>query len=375
MRLFHCDQCGHIVFFESVQCVHCGAMLAYLPGIDDVSAIEPVAAAASLAEQQYHRLGAAHQAGQQEQYYRLCANRLHYQACKFAIPAQEEQILCCACRQTHILPDLSVDGNTLRWQKLETAKRRLYYSLARLGLHPEQADSSPRYHFLADLPDQPPVMTGHASGLITINIAEADDDERARRRLALHEPYRTLLGHLRHESGHFYWDQLVRDGGQLDSFRQLFGDERQDYQQALNHYYNHPPSYEQWSPYYVSAYASAHPWEDWAESWAHYLHMVDVLETAATYHTQLAVPENGQANAARIQDPFTAPLPGFDDMVTQWVPVTLLLNSLNRSLGQQDAYPFALSGGALNKLRYVHELVRNAALNAPPGRHAPTSGF
>lgn len=287
----------------------------------------------------------------------MCGNRLQYQACNFAIRADEPYTLCSACRQTLVLPDLSVDGNMLRWQKLESAKQRLYYTLARLGLHPEDPNWSPHYQFLADMADQPPVITGHASGLITINIAEADDDERVRRRVALHEPYRTLVGHLRHESGHYFWDRLVRDGGELDSFRLTFGDERKDYNQALQHYYANPPGYAQWSTNFVSAYASAHPWEDWAESWAHYLHMVDLLETAATYGTQVTLPERCAPPATPIRDPFSSPTPQFEDMVAQWVPLTLLLNSLNRSLGQLDAYPFAVSGGALRKLRYVHELV------------------
>ncbi|MDR0258968.1 MAG: putative zinc-binding peptidase [Comamonas sp.] len=355
MRLFHCDQCGHLVFFESVHCVNCGAALAYLPDCDDVGAMaasdtdSPVPVPGPL----WQRITTKGSSSGQR--YRMCANRDQYQACNFAIPADTPYTLCSSCRQTLVLPDLSVSGNTLRWQKLESAKRRLYYTLARLGLHPDQPNWTPHYQFLADVPDQP-VITGHANGLITINIAEADDDERVRRRVALHEPYRTLLGHLRHESGHFFWDKLVRDGGELDSFRQLFGDERESYPQALQNYYANPPGYMEWSAQHVSAYASAHPWEDWAESWAHYLHMVDVLETAASYQTGLSMGEGSPA--VTMMDPFIQPAPSFEDMVAQWVPVTLLLNSLNRSLGQQDAYPFALSAGALQKLRYVHDIVR-----------------
>ena len=355
MRLFHCDQCGQLVFFESVHCVNCGAALAYLPDCDDVGAMaasdtdSPVPVPGPL----WQRITTKGSSSGQR--YRMCANRDQYQACNFAIPADAPHSLCSSCRQTLVLPDLSVSGNTLRWQKLESAKRRLYYTLARLGLHPDEPSWTPHYQFLADVPDQP-VVTGHANGLITINIAEADDDERVRRRVALHEPYRTLLGHLRHESGHFFWDKLVRDGGELDSFRQLFGDERQSYPQSLQHYYANPPSYMQWSGQHVSAYASAHPWEDWAESWAHYLHMVDVLETAASYQTRMTMAEGSPS--VSMGDPFVQPAPSFEDMVAQWVPVTLLLNSLNRSLGQQDAYPFALSAGALEKLRYVHEIVR-----------------
>ncbi|TDS83974.1 putative zinc-binding peptidase [Comamonas sp. JUb58] len=355
MRLFHCDQCGHLVFFESVHCVNCGAALAYLPDCDDVGAM-----AASDTDSPLPVPGPLWQrittkGSSSGQRYRMCANRDQYQACNFAIPADTPYTLCSSCRQTLVLPDLSVSGNTFRWQKLESAKRRLYYTLARLGLHPDQPNWTPHYQFLADVPDQP-VITGHANGLITINIAEADDDERVRRRVALHEPYRTLLGHLRHESGHFFWDKLVRDGGELDSFRQLFGDERESYPQALQNYYANPPGYERWSAQHVSAYASAHPWEDWAESWAHYLHMVDVLETAASYQTGLSMGEGSPA--VTMADPFIQPAPSFEDMVAQWVPVTLLLNSLNRSLGQHDAYPFALSAGALQKLRYVHDIVR-----------------
>ena len=374
MRMFHCDQCGHLVFFESEQCVHCGAVLAYLPDSNTVAALQVDSAAdATTGPYQRYRNVAAPATAQpgvpeKTQHYRMCANRLQYQACNFAIPAEDPHALCSACRQTLVLPDLSVDGNTLRWRKLEAAKRQLYYTLARLGLHPQEPGWSPHYQFLADVPGLP-VITGHANGLITINIAEADDDERVRRRLALHEPYRTLLGHLRHETGHFFWDKLVRDGGELESFRQLFGDERQDYQQALQNYYANPPSYAQWSPHFVSAYASAHPWEDWAESWAHYLHLVDLLETAASYHTQLCVPETAASPAIQVEDPFSQPVPSFETMVAQWVPVTLLLNSLSRSLGQLDAYPFALSGGALHKLRYVHELVRR-----PHPLHAPGAG-
>lgn len=355
MRLFHCDQCGHLVFFESVHCVNCGAALAYLPDCDDVGAMaasdtdSPVPVPGPL----WQRITTKGSSSGQR--YRMCANRDQYQACNFAIPADTPYTLCSSCRQTLVLPDLSVSGNTLRWQKLESAKRRLYYTLARLGLHPDQPNWTPHYQFLADVPDQP-VITGHANGLITINIAEADDDERVRRRVALHEPYRTLLGHLRHESGHFFWDKLVRDGGELDSFRQLFGDERESYPQALQNYYANPPGYMEWSAQHVSAYASAHPWEDWAESWAHYLHMVDVLETAASYQTGLTMGEGSPP--VTMADPFIQPAPSFEDMVAQWVPVTLLLNSLNRSLGQQDAYPFALSAGALQKLRYVHDIVR-----------------
>jgi hypothetical protein len=262
-----------------------------------------------------------------------------------------------------VLPDLSVPHNHERWYRIEVAKRRLFYTLAELGLvsaEPANGErDGPVFDFLADLPGQQ-VMTGHCEGVITLNVAEADDTERVRRRIALHEPYRTLLGHLRHESGHFYWDRLILDGGRLDAFRAMFGDERADYQQALDAYYTGGGAASGLQDHHVSAYATSHPWEDWAETWAHYLHMVDLLETAASYHTRLLVPGNNPDEAEEVTNPFEGGSVGFEQLVNQWVPLTLLLNSLNRSLGQDDAYPFALSGQALGKLRFVHDVIRTA---------------
>lgn len=288
--------------------------------------------------------------------YRLCRNHADHQACNFAVPAHDPNPLCVSCRQTRVLPDLSVDGNHERWYRIETAKRRLFYTLALMRLvsvdPPAGEPDGPVFEFLADVPGKP-VMTGHAAGLITLNIAEADDAERVRRKVELHEPYRTLLGHFRHESGHFYWDRLIDGTDRLEPFRALFGDEQADYGDALEAYYaNGTPA--DWDQRFVSAYACSHPWEDWAETWAHYLHMVDLLETAASYNTHVAVP--GADDVGEVEDPFTRET-DFDHLVSQWVPLTLLLNSLNRSLGQEDAYPFALSPRAVEKLRFVHDTI------------------
>ena len=276
--------------------------------------------------------------------------------------AADPNVLCVSCRQTRILPDLSVPQNRERWYRIEVAKRRLFYTLAKLGLvsvaPPNGERDGPVFEFLADLPGQQ-VLTGHCEGVITLNIAEADDAERVQRRVALHEPYRTLLGHLRHESGHYYWDRLVEDAGRIDAFRQMFGDERADYGQALNAYYAAGGAPANWQACHVSAYATSHPWEDWAETWAHYLHMVDLLETAASYSTRLVVPGSEADEIEEVVNPFDTGAGDFDQLVEQWIPLTLLLNSLNRSLGQDDAYPFALTSGALNKLRFVHDLIQS----------------
>jgi hypothetical protein len=304
--------------------------------------------------------------------YRPCHNHIQYEACNFAVPAEDPNVLCVSCRQTRILPDLSLPENRERWYRIEVAKRRLFYTLAQLQLlsvePPDGQRDGPVFEFLADLPGQQ-VMTGHSEGVITINVAEADDAERVRRRVALHEPYRTLLGHLRHESGHYYWDRLIEHGGRIDAFRATFGDERSDYTQALADYYTHGAR-AGWQSHHVSAYATAHPWEDWAETWAHYLHMVDLLETASSYNTRLVVP-GSEDDVEEVADPFDTVANDFQQLVDQWIPLTLLLNSLNRSLGQEDAYPFALSAGALAKLRFVHDAIdghrrQSAAPVSPP---------
>ncbi len=358
MQVFNCDQCGHLVFFDSVQCLHCGAKLAFLPDQLTMAALVPAVSGLQGDTDLWQRVPSRRQ-GSASPLYRMCHNRIAHAACNFAVAADDPQQLCRSCRQTRILPDLFEPANLRRWKQIEHAKRQLYYTLARLGLQPAPDGASPVFEFLADQPGHP-VMTGHAAGTITLNVAEADDDERARLRLALHEPYRTLLGHLRHESGHFYWDHLLLESGRLEEFRSVFGDERQDYAAALQAYYASSPHLGGWRERHVSAYATAHPWEDWAETWAHYLHMVDLLETASSYHTGLEIPESGVVQTYRVGNPFATDRPDFEAMVQQWVPLTLLLNSLNRSLGQQDAYPFALSSGALAKLRFVHDIVHAA---------------
>jgi hypothetical protein len=359
MKTFCCDNCGHPLFFENVQCLQCGSNLAFLPDRLALCAVEPVPDGAAGLWRRKTRKRFKPKAG----HYRLCHNHTEYQACNFAVQAEDPNNLCVSCRQTRILPDLSVPDNHQRWYRIEAAKRRLFYTLAKLGLvsvvPPDGQRDGPVFEFLADLPGQQ-VLTGHCEGVITLNIAEADDTERVQRRVALHEPYRTLLGHLRHESGHYYWERLVEDAGGIDAFRETFGDERADYSQALERYYAAGGGSADWQNRHVSAYATAHPWEDWAETWAHYLHMVDLLETAASFNTRLAVPGDDE-DIEEVANPFEIGAGEFDDLVQQWVPLTLLLNSLNRSLGQDDAYPFALTSGALQKLRFVHDLIQAPA--------------
>lgn len=368
MRVFNCESCGHVVFFESMQCVHCGATLAFLPDKLSMGTLVPASSQeASLSDTwvEHRKVSGsnpnAHQTIEEHpgNRYRLCSNRHGISLCNFAIAAEDSNPLCVSCRQTQWLPDASNPANELRWAKIEVAKRQLYYTLAKLGLlgNPNTYTLEPRFALLADMPGEASIMTGHFNGMITINVVEADDDERAKRRMALHEPYRTLIGHLRHESGHFYWDQLIANSEWLTQFRELFGDERLDYGTALYNHYDKDPFDTQWQSNYISAYATSHPWEDWAETWAHYLHMVDLLETSSSYGTRVNVPDLPATPAQTMSDPFAQPAPDFDTMLTQWVPLTLLLNSMNRSLGHVDAYPFSVSMGARRKLRFVHDVI------------------
>ena len=359
MQVFNCSYCGNLVFFNSVHCVQCGHTLAFVPARMAMHAMEPV--------QDLDAPGVFTllPAGTAARRYRQCFNYTQWNNCNFAVPEHSSNLQCVACRQTTLLPDLSNGSNVAAWSQLEGVKRQIFYTLARLGLQSVDdgplPDPGPRYAFLTDWPNGDPVMTGHANGTITVNLAEANNTERNKRRLDLSEPYRTLLGHLRHESGHYYWDRLIRDAGKQDAFRAVFGDEREDYNAALERHYARGET-NNWHAQHVTAYAAAHPWEDWAETWAHYLHMVDLLDTAASYDTSLALPEPRAVRLPQlvIASPYDkAGAPDFATMVRQWAPLTLLLNSLNRSLGHDDAYPFALSTGALKKLEFIHDTVSN----------------
>ena len=390
MRLFHCGHCGFLVFFESFQCVHCGNTLAFVREHVDMVALIQSSDGSGLFERRLPRPGlqTTHEntsnAGVSESEapylrYQMCANRTRYGTCNLALihtPGTPADALCRACQYTRVLPDLSDRQNVRRWGLIESAKRRLYYIDIRLGLDQLPGESGPIFEFLADIPGTTPVLTGHASGVITLNVAEADDDERVRRRMAFQEPYRTLLGHLRHEIGHYFWDALIARGqpNRLEEFRALFGDERLDYAQSLQNYYARSPMPDiSWRDTHVSAYATAHPWEDWAETWAHYLHLVDLLETAKSFDTQINVPSPLGDQHFTMIDPFIMPPPPFGSMLSALVPTTLLLNSLTRSLGQIDAYPFALSARAQEKMRFVHEVISERRI-ASAAQMASTQG-
>ena len=348
MKLFSCPACSATVHFSNSLCTACGAEIGFAPGLMAMVAPGPD--------------GSVEASGR---LWHKCSHYAQLMGCNWMV--EDGTPFCASCRLNRTIPDLSQPGNLALWRRLEDEKRRLVYALLRLGLPLLPQAEGPgglAFEFLADPNPQysgpAQVLTGHAAGVITLNIAEADPVARERMRAEMAEPYRTILGHFRHESGHYYWDRLVRDSGWLAPFRALFGDERADYAAALQqHYAGGPPP--DWTLRHVSAYAASHPWEDWAESWSHYLHMIDTLETAWAFGVRLDPRLAGKDALAAAPgfDPYRAA--DFDQLVAQWLPLTVALNALNASMGHEPAYPFALGDGMLDRLRFVHRVVREPA--------------
>ncbi|WP_226779294.1 zinc-binding metallopeptidase family protein [Oceaniglobus trochenteri] len=325
MKRFTCPSCSNELHFSNDGCVVCGTDLAFDPA----------------------RLDMVPAAGQTR-----CANAEVADCNWLAEPGER---FCRACRHNRTVPDHGIEENRIRWAAIELAKRQLFYSLIRWNLPLPVDDNGPwpalAFDFLTDETDADgkvkPVLTGHANGLITLNIAEGDDAEREARRTAMGEPFRTLVGHMRHEVAHYYWEVLVRNTDALDQCRRLFGDDSEDYGEALQrHYANGAPN--DWPQSHVSSYATAHPWEDFAETFAHWMHMVDGLETAWAYGI------NAGQGALRF-DPYAAP--GAQSVIDAWVPVSIAINAVNRSLGQPDLYPFVLSAPVIDKLQFIHGLI------------------
>ena len=351
MRTFHCDKCGQLVFFENVRCENCGSILGYIPEQLAIFAFESNA----------EGFLCSPNPALSGRRFKKCVNYAREDVCNWMLDADESSELCASCQLTRIIPTLSSEKNRLYWQRLEAAKRRLLYTLWALHLQPTPKLNDPAaglaFEFREDMPGEH-VVTGHADGVITINIAEADPAFREKTREQMREPYRTLLGHFRHESGHFYFDRLLNEGDWLDRFRERFGDERQDYGACLQrHYDNGPPP--DWSQNFVSAYASMHPWEDWAETWAHYLHMVDTLDTADACGMMLKPKRPDEPELVIDEEPVRSD--DFNDIIDGWFSLSYVLNSLNRSIGMPDPYPFTLSTPVIDKLRFVHDVVRSHA--------------
>jgi hypothetical protein len=314
MRAFTCPVCRHLVTFENTQCLNCGTELGF-----DWEARSFVAGGG-------------------------CANRS-----LIGCNGVSSWGLCRACLLTRTRPPDAALG---QFAVAEAAKRRLIFELLELGL---PIDGGLRFDMLSSA--EGAVTTGHADGVITLDLAETDPVHREQTRTGLDEPYRTVLGHLRHEIGHYYQPILAPDGSAaIERCRELMGDEREDYQAALDrHYENGPPPH--WADRFVSAYATMHPWEDWAETFAHYLHIRDVLQTAVAYGVSVSGPAVLAADAAPLYSYPAAAPSDFRAMLDAWFPLTYALNEINRSLGEPDLYPFVLAPAVIEKLAFIDSLV------------------
>ncbi|MDP6317276.1 MAG: putative zinc-binding metallopeptidase [Pseudomonadales bacterium] len=345
MKSFNCQKCGQVIFFENVQCLRCLSPLGYIPELSEMSAFDNPSRVLNSYINHNN--------------YKLCKNGLDYQACNWVLDLNAKDDYCHACSFNRTVPNLEIQQNMKYWQILESGKRRLFYSLLRFALplisKNENETDGLAFEFLKDTHERiqanDRVLTGHSDGIITLNIAEADDAERERRRLNLNEDYRTVLGHFRHESGHYYWQLLVANSVRLAEFRDLFGDEQADYQSNVAEYYRNGPQ-DNWQDTCVSAYASCHAWEDFAETWGHYITIADTLETA----TEFGVSIDGVDNTKNF-DSYNAP--SFDTMLERWLPLTFTVNNINRSGGRPDLYPFVLSATVIDKLRFVHSLIQD----------------
>jgi hypothetical protein len=344
MRVFQCE-CGQPIFFNNSLCLKCSRPLGFCPVCRNLSAL--AAQGDDSLKCLHPGCGAA---------LSKCFNYSEHNICNrcVALPAPPGA-LCDCCRFNATIPDLSIPGNKEKWYRLEAAKRRLFYDLGQLGLpygmagdgvQPPlsfdfKADVISKQDFWRKLGNAEQVFTGHAGGRITINIREADDVEREKLRVDMGEAHRTLIGHFRHEIGHYYWEVLVK-GRREEESRRVFGDHNQPtYAEALDAYYKNgaPPN---WSEQFVSAYATMHPWEDFAETWATYLDMVSVLDTAD---------DRGFHSASDLHA-------DLDAMVVRYQQLGISLNEINRSQGLLDAVPEVFVPPVTAKLRFIHDLVR-----------------
>jgi hypothetical protein len=358
-KSFRC-RCERPVFFRNSLCLACQAPLGYEPILEEVCALAP-----GPTEKTWRLHGAPADGA----VYKRCENFDSPAGCNWLVPADDPQEFCLACRLNRTIPNLADADNQRYWRAIEIAKRRLVAQLIALDLPIKSKESEDPEHglmfdFLRSPPEGPRVLTGHADGLITLNVEEADDARREKIRHDLREPYRTLLGHFRHEVGHYYWDRLIAGTPWHEPFRALFGDERTDYAAALKaNYEKGPPS--DWRDSFISSYASVHPWEDWAETWAHYMHLTDSLDTALGFGISGNDVE-AELEPFKLEDMYAPNHPDAKRvlaLIHSWMELITVLNELSRSMGQPDFYPFVMSRPVLRKLHFIHLVVKG---ESPP---------
>ncbi len=351
MRDFICPNCGQHLAFENSLCLSCRRGLGF--SLDDMALLV---------------IASGDESGQagfvDADQYQLCAN-LHLAECNWLVEVAPVRRLCKSCALTRTRPNDDDTKALAAFAEAEKAKRRMIVELHELKLPIIGRDLDPQYGLAFDLLSSKveKVVTGHQNGVITLDLAEGDDVHREQLRKEMDEPYRTLLGHFRHEIGHYYYYRLVSTSQDYESrFRQLYGDPNADYQQALDRHYNEGPPPD-WEDSYVSSYATMHPAEDWSETFAHYLHIRDTLDTAAAF---------GFAPSAATFERKALGPSGFDSIIDMWLPVSWALNMINRSMGKEDLYPFVLPPAVLDKMRFVHTIIDE--ITSDPAKLAEVSG-
>ncbi|MGB3144670.1 MAG: putative zinc-binding metallopeptidase [Maribacter sp.] len=351
MKLFQCSNCNNTVVFENHTCIKCGHFLGYSSYYNEIVALNPTQRQWSLP-----KFG--------NKNYSYCKNHVH-NVCNWLVESTAKSEFCLACSLNRTIPHLMNSENLEKWRDIEFAKHRLVYQLLRyrLPVVSKMNDQAKGlcFDFLAkeDVPaGSKDIKTGHADGIITLLISEADPVVREQIKKQMSERYRTLLGHFRHEVGHYFWDRLIRDNPtKLQRFRNLFGDESKSYAAALDSYYKNGPQ-ANWQNAFISKYASAHPWEDWAETWSHYLHLTDVLETAYYFGLETD-PKLAHSEKLKMKAGFDPYLENdFQKFLDAGIPLLFTLNSMNRSMGHEDPYPFIISDPVKGKLEYVHHLLK-----------------
>ncbi|SFE56280.1 zinc-binding metallopeptidase family protein [Roseivivax sediminis] len=312
MQIFTCPACGGATYLHNLAC-GCGHAIEFDP---DAQAMQSLDAP--------------------------CGNRDAI-GCNWRA---ESDGLCRSCAMTEVVPDLREDTNRPLWAETEAAKRWMLATLGRWGwFTASDPGDRPVFRLLSEktATGEAGVVMGHANGVITINVSEARSAVLAERQEELGELYRTMLGHMRHETAHFLQLRLLSSPGFPEAFRKLFGDERADYGAALKAHYADPkPAGDD----HVTSYATAHPHEDWAETLAHLLHLVDLLDSAAAARLQL--PDGPPRGYDAYAETDTETLLHFA------VGMSIAVNHVNRALDLPDLYPFVIRSGVRTKLAFAH---------------------
>ena len=343
MKIFQCGHCNHPLFFENNKCENCGHISGYRDLDRQMLTFDP--------------FNSSLLSDREKIEYKYCKNKEHG-VCNWLVVNDYSQVYCRACQLNRTIPNLSDKKNFQKWQNLEVAKHRLIYQLQKIGLDlPSKMTNEEGlcFDFIAKNND-PKIMTGHSNGVITILLREADSALREQIRKEMQEPYRTLIGHLRHEVGHYFWERLIfREQNVLPEFRVIFGNEEENYSDALQNYYKNSTP-EDWRDAYISKYATSHPWEDWAETWAHYLHIMDMVETAHFFGLEVNSKQiSEKMKITSTYDPYK--VKDFKTIVQTCVPLSFAVNSINRAMGIPDVYPFVITPTVVKKMNFIHELL------------------